>query len=149
LLKAKIACPSILRSKSALGIKIIMRISGITIPDNKRLEMGLTALFGVGRSRSKEILEKAGVDYNRKASSLSAEEENLIRKHLEEYTLEGELKRRVSSDIKRLKDIQSYRGVRHSKKLPSRGQRTKVNSRTVRGNVRKTMGSGRRKNEKK
>ncbi|MEX0933780.1 MAG: 30S ribosomal protein S13 [Candidatus Paceibacterota bacterium] len=126
-----------------------MRISGITIPDNKRLEVGLTALFGVGRSRSKEILDKTGIDCNRKAHTLSTEEENAIRKYLEEYTLEGELKRKVNSDIKRLKDINSYRGTRHSKKLPARGQRTKVNSRTVRGNVRKTMGSGRRKTEKK
>lgn len=126
-----------------------MRISGITIPDNKRLEVGLTTIFGIGHSRAQEILNKANVDYNKKAKDLSAEEENAIRKNIEAYTVEGELKRQVGADIKRLKDIHSYRGGRHSKRLPARGQRTKVNSRTVRGNVRKTMGSGRRKTEKK
>lgn len=126
-----------------------MRISGITIPDNKQLEVGLTSIFGIGRSLSKKILEEAAIDYSKKAKDLTNEEENAIRKKVESCMTEGELKRKISADIKRLKDIHSYRGTRHSKKLPARGQRTKVNSRTVRGNVRRTMGSGKRKTEKK
>ena len=125
-----------------------MRILGITIPDTKRLEIGLTCLYGIGHSRAKEILAKAGVDMGRKSKDLSVDEENAIRKIVEAYKIEGDLKRQVSGNIKRLKDIKSYRGIRHLRGLPSRGQRTKTNSRTVRGNVRKTMGSGRRKVEK-
>jgi small subunit ribosomal protein S13 len=125
-----------------------MRISGITIPNNKRLRWGLTALYGVGISRAEKICKEAGIDVMRKVGELSAEEEAAIRSKLESLKLEGDLKREVSQNIKRLKDIGSYRGVRHQRRLPSRGQRTKTNSRTVRGNVRKTMGSGRRKVEK-
>lgn len=125
-----------------------MRIAGITIPDNKRLRWGLTALYGVGPARADAVCKEAGIDPMRKASELSPEEENEIRRRLEVFKLEGDLKREVSQNIKRLKDIASYRGSRHQKRLPVRGQRTKTNSRTVRGNVRKTMGSGRRKVEK-
>jgi small subunit ribosomal protein S13 len=125
-----------------------MRISGITIPDNKRLEIAITAVYGVGRPRAKEILEKLGIDMGRKAPTLTPEEENAIRKEIENFKTEGDLKREVAQNIKRLKDIKAYRGVRHQRHLPARGQRTKTNSRTVRGNVRKTMGSGRRKTEK-
>ena len=124
-----------------------MRISGITIP-NKRIVFALTALYGIGPSRSAAILKKANIDSQKKADELTAEEENAIRKQLEGLKLEGDLKREVSGNIKRLKDIGAYRGVRHTKRLPTRGQRTKTNSRTVRGNVRKTMGSGRRKESK-
>ncbi len=120
-----------------------MRISGITIKDNVRLEMGLTALFGVGRSRARKILDESGVEYGKKSKDLTTEEENTIRKVVEQYNIEGNLKREISSNIKRLKDIGSYRGSRHAKRLPARGQRTKTNSRTIRGNVRKTMASGR------
>ena len=126
-----------------------MRIAGITIPDNKRLEIGLASVYGIGRSRAKDILDKSKVAYGKKASELTPEEENSIRKIVETLKIEGDLKREVSSNIKRLKDIKSYRGTRHAKRLPSRGQRTKTNSRTLRGNVRKTMGTGRRKEEKK
>ena len=126
-----------------------MRIAGITIPEKKRLEIGLTAVFGVGRSRAKFILDKVGIDYGAKPKDLKPEDENKIRKELETFALEGDLKREVSGNIKRLKDIKCYRGMRHSKNLPTRGQRTKTNSRSVRGNVRKTMGSGRRKLDKK
>lgn len=126
-----------------------MRIQGITIPDEKRLEFALTAIFGIGRQKSKEILENLGIDYMRKTKELSPEEENQIREAVEKIKIEGDLKRDVSGNIKRLKDIQSYRGSRHAKKLPARGQRSKTNSRTVRGNVRKTMGSGKRSVEKK
>ncbi len=125
-----------------------MRISGITIPDNKRLGYALTALYGVGHARSLYILSIAKIDPMRKPTDLTADEENRIRTALETYKLEGDLKREVAGNIKRLKDIGSYRGSRHSRRLPARGQRTKTNSRTVRGNVRKTMGSGRRKVEK-
>lgn len=125
-----------------------MRIVGITIPDNKRLEIALTALYGVGRSRALYILERAKVSGALKAKDLSVEQENEIRKVVESYKIEGELKREVGANVKRLKDIKSYRGSRHAHRLPTRGQRTKTNSRTLRGNVRKTMGSGRRKEEK-
>jgi len=124
-----------------------MRISGITIP-NKRAVFALTALYGVGPSRAAKLLTAAKIDLQKKADELSADEENAIRKQLEGLKLEGDLKREVAGNIKRLKDIGAYRGVRHTKRLPTRGQRTKTNSRTVRGNVRKTMGSGRRKESK-
>ena len=122
-----------------------MRILGITIPDNKKLEIGLTVIYGIGRPRAIEILKNAKVDKDSKAKDLIPEQENKIRELIEKYSVEGDLKRKVSSNIKRLKDIKAYRGIRHMKRLPSRGQRTKTNSRTVRGNVRKTMGSGRKK----
>jgi small subunit ribosomal protein S13 len=126
-----------------------MRIVGITIPEDKRLEIALTALYGVGRSRAQFILDKAGIDYGTKAKDLSIEDENKLRTLVEGYRIEGDLKREVAGNIKRLKDIKAYRGIRHMRKLPVRGQRTKTNSRTLRGNMRKTMGSGRRKEEKK
>lgn len=125
-----------------------MRILGITIPDNKRLEISLTALYGVGRSRAQEALLRAGIDFGRRAKDLTEAEEVKLRSILEEYRIEGDLKREVSSNIKRLKDILTYRGIRHAKRLPTKGQRTKTNSRTVRGNKRVTMGSGRRTIEK-
>jgi len=126
-----------------------MRVAGINIPDNKRLEIGLTAVYGIGRVRAKRILDKAGVDYGTKAKDLKPDQEAQLIKLVQEYKIEGELRREVASNIKRLKDIGSYRGTRHSLRLPVRGQRTKTNSRTVRGNVRKTMTSGKRKVEKK
>jgi len=124
-----------------------MRILGITIPDEKRIEIGLTALFGVGRPRAHTILDKAGVDYGKKSKDLTPEEENTIRSIVEGFKIEADLKREVSSNIKRLKDIKSYRGTRHTKRLPARGQRTKTNARTLKG-VKKTMGSGRKKESK-
>jgi len=126
-----------------------MRILGITIPDNKRLEIGLTALFGVGRSRAQKILDQAKVDRGAKPADLNTDKENAIRKIVESFKIEGDLKREVSSNIKRLKDIKAYRGLRHIRGLPVRGQRTKTNSRTRRGNVRHTAGTGRRAVEKK
>lgn len=125
-----------------------MRILGITIPNNKHLDIGLTCLYGIGVSRARKILKEANVDKDRKADTLTLDEENNIRKIIESLTIEGSLRREISSNIKRLKDIKSYRGSRHAKRLPAKGQRTKTNSRTVRGNVRKTMGSGKRKTEK-
>lgn len=126
-----------------------MRILGITIPDEKQLAISLTTLYGVGRSRALFILKRAKVAGNVKAKDLTVEEENEIRKIIETLRIEGDLKREVAGNIKRLKDIKTYRGSRHARRLPARGQRTKTNSRTIRGNIRKTMGSGRKKEEKK
>lgn len=125
-----------------------MRILGITIPDKKRLDIALTTLHGVGLSTAVKVLKTVGVSREIKSTDLSIEQENAIRKLIEERTIEGNLKREVSSNIKRLKDIKAYRGIRHAKRLPVKGQRTKTNSRTVRGNTRNTMGSGRRKESK-
>ena len=125
-----------------------MRILGITIPNNKHLYIGLTSLYGIGISRSKAILKEAGVASNIKADTLTVDQENAIRKIIETMSIEGVLKREISSNVKRLKDIKAYRGIRHMRRLPVNGQRTKTNSRTVRGNVRKTMASGRRKESK-
>ena len=125
-----------------------MRILGITIPEEKRLEIGLTTIFGIGRARAKVILEKAGVPLGTKSKEVSIEDENKIRSAIEHLTLEGDLKREVAGNIKRLKDIKSYRGLRHMRNLPVHGQRTKSNARTKRG-VRKTMGTGRKVAEKK
>ena len=122
-----------------------MRVAGITIPDSKRLEVALTEIYGIGFSQARAILNKTKVSPDKRTKDLSADEENTIRKEIELMKTEGVLKREVSANIKRLIDIKSYRGSRHSKRLPARGQRTKTNSRTRRGNVRKTMGSGRKK----
>jgi small subunit ribosomal protein S13 len=125
-----------------------MRILGITVPNEKRLEIGLTCIYGVGISTARKILDQVGVDHGKKAKDLTEAEENKIRAIVEGMTIEGNLKREVSANIKRMKDIKSYKGTRHMKRLPARGQRTKTNSRTIRGNVRKTMASGRRKESK-
>lgn len=125
-----------------------MRIAGVTIPDEKRLEIALTAVYGVGRQRAIATLKELGIDIGKRAKELSDKEEATLRDRIEKFTIEGELRRQISSNIRRLKDIKSYRGSRHLKRLPARGQRSKTNSRTVRGNVRKTMTSGRRKLEK-
>lgn len=124
-----------------------MRISGITIPDTKHLEYALTAVHGIGHSRALSILGGLKINPLKKPTELTTAEENAIREKVESFTIEGELKRTISGNIKRLKDIQSYRGSRHAKRLPCRGQRTKTNARTLKG-VKKTMGSGRRKLEK-
>jgi len=124
-----------------------MRIAGITIPDNKRLPYALTAIYGIGLPRAERIVAELGIDPYTRPTALSTDEENAIRGKVEKFVTEGELRRVASSNIKRLKDIKSYRGSRHSKRLPARGQRTRTNARTLRG-TRKTMGSGRRKLEK-
>lgn len=126
-----------------------MRILGITIPEEKRLEIGLTAIYGIGRSRAQKILDEAGIERGVKPKDVSLDQENEIRKIIESVKLEGDLKREVASNVKRLKDIKAYRGLRHIRVLPVRGQRTKTNSRTRRGNVRKTMGTGRKVADKK
>lgn len=126
-----------------------MRILGITVPENKQLWVGLTVFYGIGFTTARKILKEANVPDIKKPSEISTDEETKIRKAIEAMKIEGDLKREKAGNIKRLKDIKSFRGTRHAKGLPSRGQRTKTNSRTTRGNVRKTMGSGRRKLEKK
>jgi small subunit ribosomal protein S13 len=125
-----------------------MRILGITVPNEKRLEIGLTCVYGIGISSARKILNQVDIDYGKRAKDLTSDEENKIRAIIEGMKIEGNLKREVAANIKRLKDIKTYRGVRHMKRLPVRGQRTKTNSRTIRGNVRRTMASGKRKESK-
>lgn len=125
-----------------------MRISGVTIPDNKQLAYALPQIFGIGPTRAREILTEANVPFNKKGSELTSDEEQKIRSLAEAFVIEGELRREIGQNIKRLKDIKSARGARHERGLPVRNQRTKTNSRTRRGNVRKTMTSGRRTLEK-
>jgi len=121
------------------------RIAGVNLPNNKRLEIGLTYIFGIGRSLANRIIKELGLNQDMKCKDLTKEQANAIRNIMEKkYRVEGELKREILGNIKRLKEVGSYRGIRHAKKLPTRGQRTKTNSRTVRGNVRKTAGSGKK-----
>ena len=123
-----------------------VRIAGATLPAKKRVEIALTYLYGIGLTLSKKVLAEAKVDPNTRVEKLTEAEANKIRDLVEKgYKVEGDLKRQVLLNIKRLKEIGAHRGVRHSRNLPTRGQRTKTNSRTVRGNVRRTMGSGRAK----
>jgi small subunit ribosomal protein S13 len=131
---------------SILLHKIAMpRIAGVNIPENKRIEIALTYIYGIGRSLGKKILQELKIDTNKKASALTPKEVNDLKEFIEKnHKIEGDLKRQVMLNIKRLKDIGAWRGIRHIKGLPARGQRTKTNNRTVRGNVRKTMGSGRK-----
>ncbi|KKS34444.1 MAG: 30S ribosomal protein S13 [Parcubacteria group bacterium GW2011_GWC2_42_13] len=126
-----------------------MRIAGVDIPNEKRLEVALTYIFGVGRTTSQKILAEVGLS-NKRTKELSSEEVKKIQDFItKNYRVEGNLKREIAANIKRLKEIKAYRGVRHARRLPVRGQRTKTNTRTIRGNVRVTMGSGRRKLDKK
>ena len=125
-----------------------MRILGVNIPDNKIIEVALTYLYGLGQSSSRKILESAKVVRNKRTKDLTTEEFSRIQNVIEKnYRVEGELRQLIRRNIQRLKDLQAYRGVRHLRRLPVRGQRTKTNSRTVRGNIRKTAGSGKRKVE--
>jgi len=126
------------------------RIAGINIPEDKRIEIALTYVYGIGLSLSKRILAKTKINPDTRTNKLSSKELNTLRDVVEkEYRIEGELRQEKMMNIKRLKDIGCYRGTRHIKGLPVRGQRTKTNTRTVRGNVRQTMGSGRRKSADK
>jgi small subunit ribosomal protein S13 len=125
------------------------RIAGVTLPAQKRIDIGLTSIYGIGRMTARKILAASGVKPETRVKDLSETQANTLRDAVEKgFKVEGELKREVLSNIKRLKEIGSFRGSRHIKGLPVRGQRTKTNSRTIRGNVRKTMGSGKRKLEK-
>ena len=121
------------------------RIAGVNIPENKQIETALTYIYGIGRSLSRKILSETKINPQTKATQLSPAEINELKELIEKtYKIEGELRRERMMNIKRLKDIGSWRGLRHIKGLPVRGQRTKTNNRTVRGNVRKTVGSGRK-----
>ena len=121
------------------------RIASVTLPNNKRIVIALTYIYGVGLTTSKKVLAQAKVSEDVKVKDMTDDQVNAVRTILEKtYRMEGDLRREVMGNIKRLKDIGSYRGNRHMKRLPVHGQRTRTNSRTVRGNVRKTMGSGKR-----
>ena len=123
-----------------------MRVSGVNIPDNKKIEISLRYLYGIGQSLSSRILSVVQIDKNKLTKDLTAADVNKIQSVIEKnYKVEGELRQIVKQNINRMKDIKCYKGVRHLKRLPVRWQRTKTNSRTVRGNVRKTAGSGKRK----
>ena len=111
------------------------RIAGVDIPRNKRVEISLTYIFGIGKSTSNKILEKAGVDKNIRVKDLTEEQVGKIRTIVEEYKIEGELRKEIRLNIKRLLDIKSYRGLRHRNGLPVRGQKTKTNARTRKGPV--------------
>lgn len=131
---------------SPFTIQNMARIAGINIPDNKRTEIALTYIYGIGRSTSQKILRQLGIDGNRRAKDLADDEVNKLREVIEKtQKVEGDLRYIVKMNVRRLKDIGCYRGTRHNKSLPVRGQRTKTNTRTVRGNVRRTMSSGRKK----
>ena len=122
------------------------RIAGVTLPNEKHVGVALTRIYGIGLSLSRQILTAARVDGNIRVKDLHENQVNAIKQHLEAMKLkvEGDLRRDILMNIRRLKDIGSYRGLRHLKRLPVRGQRTRTNTRTVRGNVRRTMGSGRK-----
>jgi len=119
------------------------RIAGVTIPNDKRVVIALTYIYGIGKKRSQDILDAVKIDGNIRVKDLSDAEVTKLRTAIEKSKVEGELRREVLASVKRLQEINSYRGTRHAKHLPVRGQRSKTNSRTVRGNVRRTMGSGR------
>lgn len=122
-----------------------IRIAGINLPDNKRAVIGLTAIYGIGKSMAGKILDELNISQEVKIKDLTSTEEQKIRQRIEsDLKVEGELRREIAMNVKHHKDIGTFRGTRHSKRLPVRGQRTKTNSRTVRGNVRRTAGSGRR-----
>jgi len=121
------------------------RIAGINIPENKQILIALTYIYGLGSSLAKKILTETGIPFQKRAKDLTSEEINHLKEIIEKnYKIEGELRREIIMNIKRLKDINCWRGIRHLKGLPVRGQRTRTNTRTVRGNVRKTVGSGKR-----
>ncbi len=123
----------------------MISIAGINLPDHKKIVIALTAIYGIGHTRAKSIIESVGMDPNTRAKDVTDSEATKLREVIEKnYHVEGELKHQVRMNVKRLRDIRCYRGMRSILGLPVRGQRTKTNSRTVRGNKRTTMGSGRR-----
>jgi small subunit ribosomal protein S13 len=126
-----------------------IRIAGVNIPNDKKIEIALTYIYGIGPNRSKKIVATAGVNPDVRVKDMGEDDANRLREIVEKkFVVEGDLRREIQSNIKRLKEINSYRGSRHAKHLPARGQRTKTNSRTVRGNRRMTMGSGKTKAQK-
>lgn len=128
----------------------MVRIAGVNLPDNKKFEFSLACIYGVGRSLAKKIAQAERIPLEKRMGELKTEEITRVQKYLEQHVaIEGSLRRQIALNIRRLKDIGSWRGHRHTRGLPVRGQRTKTNSRTRRGNVRKTMMSGKRTLEKK
>lgn len=126
-------------------VALMPRIAGVNIPEEKQIEIALTHIYGIGRSLSRKILAELGIDPQRHASELKSEEINKLKDIIEKkYKIEGGLRREVMVNIKRLRDVGCWRGIRHIKGLPVRGQRTRTNTRTIRGNVRKTVGSGKK-----
>ena len=116
------------------------RIAGITLPPEKRVEVGLTYIFGIGRSKANKILEEAKIDKDKKVKALSEDEIAKVRQIIEKQEkIEGDLRKEISLNIKRLMDIGSYRGSRHMRRLPARGQRTKTNARTRKGSRGRTI----------
>lgn len=128
----------------------VVRIAGVTLPANKRVLYAVQYIYGIGLTRAHKVVADAGITDNPRVKDMSEPQANKLRETIEKgFKVEGDLKREVLMNIKRLKEIGAFRGTRHSRNLPTRGQRTKTNSRTVRGNVRRTMGSGRKSaNEK-
>lgn len=110
-----------------------MRISGVTLPDEKRVEIALSYIYGIGRKNAVDVLDKAKIDGSKRVNVLTEEEQKRIQQALEGYKLEGDLRTEVNGNIRRLKDIGSYKGMRHARNLPARGQRTRSNARTKRG----------------
>ena len=127
----------------------MLRIAGVNVPDEKRIETSLTYVFGIGPATAVKILDALKISKQTRTKDLTEDEQNQIRDYVEKkFSVEGELKHKIRTNVKRLKEVGAYRGIRHQRGLPVRGQRTKTNNRTVRGNIRRTMGSGRVKTEK-
>ena len=127
-----------------------VRISGVNLPEKKNIRIALTDVYGIGWNKSGELLEELKIEAGTKVRDLTGTEGNAIRDYIEnKLTVEGELRREVQQNVKHMIDVGAYKGARHAKKLPVRGQRTKTNSRTVRGNVRRTAGSGKKKADAK
>jgi len=121
------------------------RISGVNLPENKQIGIALTYIYGIGKSLSYKILNEARIDAQKKVKDLTSQEVSRIQEIINKnYKVEGELRKEIMMSIKRLKDIKCWRGIRHIRRLPVRGQTTRINSRTVRGNVRRTVGSGKK-----
>jgi small subunit ribosomal protein S13 len=125
------------------------RVAGVDLPRNKRVEVGLTYIFGVGLATSQKILKEANIDKNKRVHELTDEEVAHLRNIIErDYKIEGNLRQEISMNIKRLMDISSYRGIRHKRSLPVRGQRTKTNARTRKGGHKRSIGIKKKKDEK-
>jgi small subunit ribosomal protein S13 len=109
------------------------RIAGVNLPNNKRIEVALTYIYGIGRTRAADVIEQTGISPDVRVRDLTENEVNALRREIEQLIVEGDLRRRVQGSIQRLKDINAYRGIRHKKRLPVRGQRTRSNARTWKG----------------
>lgn len=126
------------------------RIAGVNLPNEKRIEASLQYIYGIGLTMSQKILAASGIDVNIRTKDLTDEQVNRLREYIEKnHKVEGDLRQQILLNIKRLKEIGAYRGIRHIRGLPVRGQRTKTNSRTRHGNVRRTAGSGKKKSAEK